>query len=164
MRRQIVWILTVWVVTLHAQTPPATSGVGKNREEAIRAARERNELGVQYLRQGKYAEAEPLLTQAAELYQSTSGDSDLALATTLNNLGASYAGLGRFADQETAYLRAASIYEKALGSNHPNYAIALHDWESLIWNGDASRKRSASSNGRWQSGRRPSGRPIRRYS
>jgi tetratricopeptide (TPR) repeat protein len=53
-------------------------------------------LAALYQAQGRYAEAEPLLVRAREIYEAALGPGHPSTATSLNNLGSLYYALGDY--------------------------------------------------------------------
>ncbi len=78
-----------------------------------------------YRDQGKYAEAEPLLTRALSIHEQLLGDMHHSTATSLNHLATLYRDLGKYTEAESLYKRALSIREQLFGDMH------LHTVESL---------------------------------
>jgi tetratricopeptide (TPR) repeat protein len=56
------------------------------------------------------------------------------VATSLNNLALLYRKQGRYAKAKSLHERALAIWEKALGSEHPQMAIFLENYASLLRN------------------------------
>jgi CHAT domain-containing protein/Tfp pilus assembly protein PilF len=93
-----------------------------------------NEFARQYLKQGRYKDAEPLLKRALVLREKALGPDHPSVASVLNNLGLLYVKQGRYADAEQLYQRALTIREKSLGLNHPDVAVTLNNLGSLYRN------------------------------
>lgn len=74
-----------------------------------------NNLAMIYVRQGRYAEAEPLLKRALAIQEKALGPDHPDVSNSLNNLATLYAGQGRYADADPLFKRALAIHEKALG-------------------------------------------------
>ena len=87
----------------------------------------------QAYQQAEYAEAEKQL-EAALKEAEAFGLDDVRLATSLNNLAALYHAQGKYAEAEPLYQRALAIWEKALGPDHPNVAVSLENYASLLCN------------------------------
>ena len=73
-----------------------------------------NALGVVRLEQGRYREAEPLLSKALAIRTKASDEDDAELARLLGNLGRAKQELSRFDAAEELFKRALSIYANAL--------------------------------------------------
>ena len=85
-----------------------------------------NTLAAVYTDQGRYAEAEPLLTRALVIWEKALGPDHPDVAASLNNLAFVYSHQGRYAEAEPLYARALAIWEKALGADHPDVATSLN--------------------------------------
>jgi CHAT domain-containing protein/tetratricopeptide (TPR) repeat protein len=85
-----------------------------------------NNLGFLYLKQGRYADAEPLYKRSLAIWEKALGPSHPNVATALNHLGNLYTTQGRYADAEPLLKRALAIDEKALGPNHSAVAANLN--------------------------------------
>jgi tetratricopeptide (TPR) repeat protein len=86
-----------------------------------------NNLAMIYEKQGRYAEAEPLLTRALAIQEKALGPDHPDVADSLNNLATLYAEQGRYAEAEQLYKRALAIREAALGPDHPDLANSLNN-------------------------------------
>ncbi|MHC5830378.1 MAG: tetratricopeptide repeat protein, partial [Nostoc sp.] len=75
-----------------------------------------------YNSQGRYSEAEPLLTQALEMRKQLFAGDHPDVATSLNNLAGLYNSQGRYRDAEPLYTQALAICDRILGVNHPTTA------------------------------------------
>ncbi len=74
-------------------------------------------LGSLYIRQGRFAEAEPLLERSVTLYESA-GVPDLDLARSLHALGVAQHALARYEGARVTLERALAIREQILGPDH----------------------------------------------
>jgi CHAT domain-containing protein/Flp pilus assembly protein TadD len=92
-----------------------------------------NQQAVQFYRQGRYADAEPLFKRALAIREKALGPDHPDIATSLNNLAGLYRQQGRYADAEPLFKRSLAIYEKALGPDHPDVATALGNL-ALLYN------------------------------
>jgi tetratricopeptide (TPR) repeat protein len=88
-------------------------------------------LGLLYLNQGRYLEAEPLLQKVLTLRQQLLGSDHPDVATSLNNLALLYKSQGRYSEAEPLYMRSLEIRERLLGANHPDVATSLNNLAAL---------------------------------
>ena len=91
---------------------------GENSPEFITAA---INLGILYMGQGKYADAEETFDYAI----SELTPDEPAYAATLNNQGLVYHSLGQLEMAEKNFLQIKSLDSAALGITHPDFAITL---------------------------------------
>jgi len=82
------------------------------RVARLRLAETAAELGTVLGLLGQHAEAEHLLREAVQLYESSPGPHRLRLAASLNALGAACAARGRLAEAERLYRRALQIVKE----------------------------------------------------
>ncbi|MEG5042235.1 MULTISPECIES: tetratricopeptide repeat protein [unclassified Microcoleus] len=90
-----------------------------------------NNLGVLYLNQGRYEEAESLLLSALQWRLHWFGDKHLDVATSLNNLGVLYSRQGRYSDAELCHQQALELRKHLLGDKHPDVATSLNNLATL---------------------------------
>ncbi|WP_143861808.1 tetratricopeptide repeat protein [Nostoc linckia] len=88
-------------------------------------------LGVLYVKQGRYTKAEPLLQQSLGIREHLYGIDHSGVAVGLHNLGKLYRDQGRYTEAEAFYQRSLEIKEKNLGSDHLNVALSLHNLAEL---------------------------------
>jgi tetratricopeptide (TPR) repeat protein len=93
-----------------------------------------NQLASLYRVQGKYKEAEPLITRSLSIYKNQLGENHPHVATSLNNLALLYHNQGKYKEAELLYLRSLSIGEKQLGENHPDVASKLNNLAEIYRN------------------------------
>ena len=87
-----------------------------------------------YLReQGRYAEAQPLLTRALGIRERALNPDHPDVAKSLNNLAILHSDQGRYAEAQPLYERALTIREKTLGPDHPDVAASLDGLASLCY-------------------------------
>src|SRR5262245_23311411 len=86
-----------------------------------------NRQARQYLDQGKYDEAEPLLKRALAIRERALGPAHPDTATSLNNLAELYRIQGKYGAAEPLYQRSLAIRVKALGASHPDTASSLNN-------------------------------------
>ena len=84
-----------------------------------------NNFGNFYNRQKRFADAEPLLARAVQMYIGAHGEIHPATVTATNNLGTAYLGLGRLDEAEALYKRALAGAEALEGPNHSVVAFEL---------------------------------------
>lgn len=80
--------------------------------------------------EGRYAEAETLLTAALKEAESFETE-DPRLVVTLNNLARLYDDQKKYAEAESLYRRILAIDEKTLGPDNPNMATTLYRLATL---------------------------------
>ncbi len=97
------------------------SALGSENLEAASSLNNRAEL---YHRQGRYAEAVPLLERALAIWFETLGPEHPKVANSRNSLGHLYRQQAQHAEAERAYRRALTIMEKALGREDANVAAS----------------------------------------
>jgi len=81
-----------------------------------------NNLALVKIYEGKFNDAEHLLTQTLNIRKQFCGTNNLLIANTLNNLGSLYGRTGKYSDAEPLFLQALDIRRKNLDEN--NYKIA----------------------------------------
>jgi tetratricopeptide (TPR) repeat protein len=75
-------------------------------------------LGYLYQRQGRYAEAEPLIQRSMAIWQKALGPEHPQLALSFHSLAELYREQLRYGEAELLHMRALSIREKTLGPAH----------------------------------------------
>jgi tetratricopeptide (TPR) repeat protein len=90
-----------------------------------------NNLAELYVKQGRYADAEPLHKRSLAIKEKALGPNDPAVATSLQNLAGLYYKQRRYADAESLYKRSIVIREKTLGAQDPRVTNALNDLAGL---------------------------------
>jgi tetratricopeptide (TPR) repeat protein len=116
-------LLCLAVFTLH--------GKGQAQSQVEEAAI-LNEQARQYLDQGKYDEAEPLLKRALAIREKALGPDHPDTAQSLNNLALIYQAQEKYAEAEPLYKRAIAIREKAQGYKHPDLVLVLTNYADLL--------------------------------
>jgi tetratricopeptide (TPR) repeat protein len=91
-----------------------------------------NQTGFFLYEQGHYAEAEPLYTQALDIYRSQLGPDHPDTAQSLNNLAGLYYAQGRYSEAEMLYLQSIAILYQQLGETHPNTQAGLGNFVNLL--------------------------------
>jgi tetratricopeptide (TPR) repeat protein len=79
----------------------------------------------------RYAEAEPLLQRALNIFEQALGPEHPNTAATLHALARLSDKQGKYAEAEPLYKRALHIREQALGPEHPDTATTLHELARL---------------------------------
>src|SRR5689334_16201858 len=94
-----------------------------------------NNLAELYVREAKYAKAEPLFKRALRIWEKADDSTAAALskATVLNNLAALYEYQSRYIESEPLYLKCLALREKILGPEHPDVASTLNNLGALYW-------------------------------
>ena len=95
--------------------------------EGLTAARKLNDQAIAYYKQGRYAEAEPLLVQALDIRREALPEGHSDIARSLNNLAELYRAQSRYAEAEPLYKQALNIVRQALGEQHPHVATSLNN-------------------------------------
>src|SRR5262249_29438041 len=86
-----------------------------------------------YLKQGRYAEAEPLYKRALAIIEKAPGPDHQVSVAALNGLAEVYLGQGKYAEAEPLSRRALEISEKTLGKDHPSTAQSLNILATLYY-------------------------------
>jgi tetratricopeptide (TPR) repeat protein len=86
-----------------------------------------NNSALYLFNQAQYADAEPLLLRAIEIYRSALGEEHPDYATSLSNLAGLRRATGCYGEAEPLFLRAIEIYRRARWERHPDYATALNN-------------------------------------
>lgn len=86
-----------------------------------------DELGIIYLAQSRYTEAESLLEQSLVIREQALGKLHPSLAKGLNDLAGLAMKDGRFDEAEQRLKRALQILETGAGTDDPDTAMALHN-------------------------------------
>jgi tetratricopeptide (TPR) repeat protein len=86
-----------------------------------------NNLAELYRLQERFAQAQPLYTQALNLRRRLFGNEHPDVAQSLNNLGAFYLVIGNYSEAKNNFEAALNIWEKLVGSEHPQVAITLNN-------------------------------------
>lgn len=92
----------------------------------------KNALGILYLQQARYGEAQPLLEEALELMEQFHGPEHSKTATVVNNLAALLQATNRLAEAEPLLRRGLAIDERSYGAEHFNVAVHLHNLAALL--------------------------------
>jgi tetratricopeptide (TPR) repeat protein len=85
----------------------------------------RNDLGLLYAAQDRWAEAEESFKRAQRMFQTGFGKESSGVALSLGNLGHVYLKQSRFREAEEALTQALAIREKGFAPNHPIIAETL---------------------------------------
>ncbi len=98
----------------------------------VHTAFDLNTLGMLYLRQGKYAQAEVPYKAALELAQSKLGQGHPDVASCLNNLAWLASNQNKLDEAQSLVERGLAIRLKTLGENHPVYARNLANLAKIM--------------------------------
>ncbi|MFH1242927.1 MAG: CHAT domain-containing tetratricopeptide repeat protein [Pseudomonadota bacterium] len=129
-------LLSAFALLFLITFPPSSSGQGDDAA----TAKALNQQVVQFLQQGRYADAIPLAQKTLAIREKALGPDHPDVAAGLNNLAGLYGSLGDYAKAEPLYRRSLAIWEKALGSDHPNVATGLNSLALLYAALDEFRK------------------------
>jgi tetratricopeptide (TPR) repeat protein len=114
------------IITLIGEsTSPQQNGAESQTE--IKQSADLSKQATEYLKQGRYSEAEPLFKRALAINEKALGPDHPGTTQGLNNLAVLYRTQGRYGEAEPLYRRALAIHEKALGPNHPDTAQSLNN-------------------------------------
>ena len=86
-----------------------------------------NELGLLYMEEGRYPEAESQSWRALSMTTKVYGKDSLIVAKVLNTLGLVHMDEGRYGDAEPLYRRSLEIRQKLLHPNHPDIGTAMNN-------------------------------------
>ncbi|MBP7862934.1 tetratricopeptide repeat protein [bacterium] len=106
--------------------------IDKKDQANLNTAFDLNSLGMLYLRQGKYAQAEIPYKAALELAQSKSGQGHPDVAACLNNLAWLASNQNKLDEAQSLLERGLAIRLKTLGENHPAYARNLANIAKIL--------------------------------
>lgn len=81
----------------------------------------------------RYKEAEPLFTQALELFKKLFGSEHPNIAQSMNNLALIYYAQGRYDEAEPLYKRALELRKKLLSLEHPDVALTMNNLSALYY-------------------------------
>jgi tetratricopeptide (TPR) repeat protein len=90
-----------------------------------------NNLAGLYQLEGKYTQAEPILTKALEVRRRVLGEKDSDTAESMNALALLYRCQGRFAQAEPLLAEAVDVRRRVLGDDHPDTLSSLSDLAAL---------------------------------
>ena len=117
-----------------AQGVSAQSGQADPTGDLLAQSGALSEQALVLYKQGRYADAEPLLKQALAIQKAALGPDDPDIAPVMNNLAGIYRELGRYADAEALYRQALEIREKLLGRNDSALASSLNNLAAVLSN------------------------------
>ena len=98
---------------------------------SVSLARLLNQTGYYLSEQGRYSEAELLITKAFTIVKQQLIGDHLAVAQSLNNLAELYASQRRYLETRPLYIRAVVILKRRLGSDQLYLAIVLNNLAHL---------------------------------
>jgi CHAT domain-containing protein/Tfp pilus assembly protein PilF len=111
-----------------AEVRPATADEG-----ALQQARDLFRRRRSLVREGKYAEAIPLMARVLEIRERVLGPESLEVAEALGFLATDYTLVGDYASAEPLQLRTLEIKKKALGPDDPQVASTTHSLGVLYY-------------------------------
>ena len=121
----------------------------QHRADGLATARSLSQLANLQLRQGRGAEALPLLQEAIAIDQARLGPHHPFIADDLHDLGLAYDALGRKPDARRAFLAASALLEGGAGRNTVRVAYAEIELSRLYRQaGDAEAADTAFRNAR----------------
>ena len=109
---------------------PKVRELGNDAE--LERAKLLNDLGYEHYRAARFAEAEPLFTEALSIHRRVLGADHPDTATCLNNLAGLYRAQGRVAEAATMLKEAVEIMVRVLGVENPNTKIVRENYEGLL--------------------------------
>jgi tetratricopeptide (TPR) repeat protein len=112
----------------------------------LRVAAVLDELGIVYVAQNRYSEAESLLKQSLAIREQGSGKMHPSIAGSLNNLAGFAMQGGRFDEAEQLLKRALHILETSVDTDPSDTAMAMHNLGDL----HANQKRFSEANALYQ--------------
>ena len=101
--------------------------IDRTRGHELDAAVVLNSLGLLYVAQARYSDAEPLYQRSLKIRERNLGADDINVASSLNNLAYLYNQMGRFSEAAPLFKRSLEIREKRLGLDHIDVALALNN-------------------------------------
>jgi CHAT domain-containing protein/tetratricopeptide (TPR) repeat protein len=113
---------TIWFPALHAAM--LCTFLASAQETRLS---DLNSRAVGLYKEGKYAEAESLESEAARIAEATLSPDDIRIAGVLVNLARIYGAQEKHAEEEPLYLHALRIDEKSLGPESPFVASILNN-------------------------------------
>jgi len=122
-----------WPV-LRPLAPHALAVAGRADDAGITkpTARLFNDLGVLFLAQARYLEAEPLMRRALAIDDASHGPEHPAVARDLNNLAQLLQATNRLTEAEPLMRQALVIDEASYGPEHPSVACVLNNLARLL--------------------------------
>jgi tetratricopeptide (TPR) repeat protein len=87
-----------------------------------------------YRNQGKYAQAEPLVTKVLGEERHVLGDEHPDTLITMNNLAGLYRDQGKTAQAEMLYIKLLELQRRVLGAEHPRRLASMKDLAVLYLN------------------------------
>lgn len=90
-----------------------------------------NALGVLYIEQGRYDDAEKAIKKTLEIKRQSLLAEHPATAVDLNNLASIYLKQGRYVEAESLYRQALEIYRQSLPAGHGDIATCLNNLATL---------------------------------
>jgi tetratricopeptide (TPR) repeat protein len=97
------------------------------REPGMKMGTSLGHLGLAYMAQGKYPQAEKALSHAIEIKMRSMGATNEELVPDLNNLAKVYIAMGRYASAEPLLQQVLQIKQKTVGADHPSLEPTLRE-------------------------------------
>ena len=105
---------------------------GQNPPDLVGVAAAIGHRALALEKEGRLAEAEPLMRRALAIAETSFGPDHPNVAGALNNLAALLQATNRLAEAEPLIRRALAIDETSFGPDHPNAAIRLNNLAALL--------------------------------
>jgi tetratricopeptide (TPR) repeat protein len=90
-----------------------------------------NNLGLLYLAQGKYKDAEEILEKGLQLSKDLFGSHHPEVATSLNNIAALYQLQGKYEEAKSLFQQTLLLRQELLGNQHPEFVTSLNNLASV---------------------------------
>ena len=127
-------------VSIHRVTQLAVRGgldeagrEGGRETLELNVARSCNEVGIRFMNDARYSDAETLLVHALGTCQRVDGETDHT-ATSIGNLAMLYTKQGRYKEAEAMYVEKLAMRRKTLPEDHPDIANSLGSLALLYMN------------------------------
>ena len=89
--------------------------------------------GSSLLNEGKYAQSEPLFTEALEVQRRVLGEQHPSTLETMGNLALLYYSEGKYAQSEPLSIRVLDLRRRVLGEEHPNTLLSMNNLALLYY-------------------------------
>ena len=147
--RQMLWPYLAFIAAACSQTTreqqpefrrhlivhiPDIYEVVDKRDIGIHEAIVMDIIGLVYLTEGRWTEAEQLFVQVMEIRKTKLGTDDRDTLTSMSNLASTYSNQGRWEEAEKLGLQVMETCKTKLGADHPNTLTSMgnlaHTWKS----------------------------------